>query len=126
MIDHRRAGIAELAGDGDVFRPGLDARELDAMRGADQFGAVEQLEEIELPPGAAKLAIGRKLQADLFLLFDDLLDLLIFDGLECGGVDLALLVFDARFFQRRSAQERADMVGPEGGGGVGHFQVSLS
>ncbi len=63
MVDHRRAGIAELAGDADILRPGLDARELDAVRGAIELGAVEQLEEIELPPGAAELAVGRELQA---------------------------------------------------------------
>ena len=75
----------------DVLRPRLDAGELDAVRGAHQLGAIEQLEEVELPPGAAKFAVGRKLQADLFLLLDDLLDLLILDRFQRGGVDLALL-----------------------------------
>ena len=125
MIDHRRTGIAELAGDRDVLRPGLHARELDAVRGADQLGAVQQLEEVELPPGAAKLAVGRELQADLFLLLDDLFNFLILDRFQRGGIDLALLAFDARFFQRCGTQDRADMIGAEGCGGVVHFNLSL-
>ena len=35
-----------------------------------------------MPPGAAELAVGRELEADLLLLLDDLLDLAVFDRLE--------------------------------------------
>ena len=52
--------------------------------------AVEAPEEIELPPGAAEFAVGDRLQADLFLLLDDALDLAVLDRLQRGGVDLAL------------------------------------
>ena len=91
VIDHRRAGIADLAGDANILRPRFDAGELDAVRGAIELGAIKQLEEVELPPGAAKFAVGRKLQADLFLFLDDLLDLFVLHRLQSRGVDLALL-----------------------------------
>ena len=48
--------------------------------------AVELAEEIEVPPGAAELAVGRQLQADILLLLDDLLDLAVLDLLEVGSV----------------------------------------
>ena len=47
-----------------------------------QLDAVEILEEIELPPGAAEFAVGRKLEPDLLLLPDDFLDLAILDLLK--------------------------------------------
>ncbi len=75
--------------------------------------AVEPPEEIEMPPGTAEFAVGDRLQADLFLFLDDLLDLAVLDRLEGGGVDLAFGALLARFFQRRRAQQAADMIGAE-------------
>ena len=46
---------------------------------ADHLDALQAAEEIEMPPRAAEFAVGRKLQADLFLLLDDLDDLAVFD-----------------------------------------------
>ena len=63
----------------DAQRLGLDALELDAVVELDELDAVEHAEEIEVPPGPAELAVGRELEADLFLLPDDLLDLLVLD-----------------------------------------------
>ena len=63
--------------------------------------AVEAPEEIEMPPGAAEFAVGDRLQADLFLLLDDALDLAVFDRLQRGGVDLALGALLARLLQAR-------------------------
>ena len=42
-------------------------------------------------------------------------DLAVFDRLELVGGDLAALVLAPRFFQRRGAQQAADMIGAEGG-----------
>ena len=42
-------------------------------------------EEIEMPPGAAELAVGGELQPDLFLLLDDLLDLAVLDRFEAAA-----------------------------------------
>jgi hypothetical protein len=40
--------------------------------------AVEPPEKVEVPPGAAELAVGDRLQADLLLLLDDRADLAVF------------------------------------------------
>jgi len=49
-----------------------------------------------VPPCTAEFAVGRKLEADFFLLFDDLLDLAVFDRLEGGGVDFTLGMLGTR------------------------------
>ena len=56
--------------------------ELNAVIDFGDLHTVEHPEEIEMPPGSAKLAVGRDLQADVFLLLDDLLDLAVLDLLE--------------------------------------------
>jgi hypothetical protein len=55
------------------------------------------------------------LQPHVFLALDDSRDLAIFDRLELVGGDLALLASGAGLFQRRSAEQTADMIGAEGG-----------
>ncbi len=62
-----------------LLRLGLHALELDAVVELVDLDAVEHAEEIEMPPGAAEFAVGGELEADLFLLLDDLLDLAVFD-----------------------------------------------
>ena len=79
MLEMRMAGEAELADDADRLGLGLDAGENDALAGVEHLDAVEALVEVEMPPGAAELAVGRELEADLLLLLDDLLDLAVFD-----------------------------------------------
>ena len=54
------------------------------------FDAVETPEKIEMPPGAAKFAVGDSLQPDSLLLFDDRLDLAIFYFAQRCGADLIL------------------------------------
>ena len=95
----------------DAPRLGLHALKLDAVVELVDLDAVEHAEEIEVPPGAAEFAVGRALQADLLLLLDDLLDLLVLDLLQLSGVDLVLLALLARFLDRRRAQEAADVIG---------------
>ena len=76
------AGKSILADHAQRLGLGLDALELDALVGLVDLDARQVLEEIEVPPGAAELAVGGELEADLLLLPDDLPDLLVLDGLE--------------------------------------------
>src|SRR5262249_53069193 len=97
----------------------------DAVLGLVNLDAVEHAEKIEVPPGAAELAVARQLKAELFLLLDDLLDLAVLDRLELGGADGALFALGARFLERRRAQEAADMIGTERRFGLLHRSGSL-
>ena len=68
MIDHRVRGEAQLAGDAQPFGLGFDAAlESDAVIGAERFHAVELLQKIEVPHGAAEFAVGGAAQADIRL-----------------------------------------------------------
>ena len=82
----------------------------------------EAFEEVEMPPRPAILAVGDELHADVFLLLDQLLDLGVFDLLQVGDADLALLALGAGLLQRLGAQEAADLVGAKGG--LGPLQVA--
>src|SRR5262249_2956162 len=113
MLQHGVIGEADLAGDANALGLGLHPLELDAVAELVDLDAVEHAEEIEMPPGAAKLAVGREVKPDFLLLPDDLLDLPVLDLLERGVTDRALLVLFARFLERRRAQEAADMIGAE-------------
>ena len=113
MIQHRMVRKAELAGDPRRALLGLDAVELNAMIDFGDLDAIEHAEEVEVPPRAAKLAVGRDLQADVFLLLDDGLDFAVLDLLERRRADLALFPLGPRFFQRGGAQQAADNVGAE-------------
>ena len=108
---HRMVGKADLAHDAQPLRLGLHAVELDALLGLVNLDAVEHPEKVEVPPGAAELAVGRKLKAELLLPLDDLLDLAVLDRLELDGGEGALFALGPRFLERRRAQEAADMVG---------------
>src|ERR1700733_5665131 len=70
MLEHGMAGKADLGVDLERMRLGHHAVKLNAAVGGVHFHAVEAAEEIELPPGAAQFAVGRKLQAELLLLAD--------------------------------------------------------
>src|SRR5215470_1992647 len=113
MLEVRMAGEIDLADHAHALGLGLDAGEGDALAGGVELDPVEPLVEVELPPSAAELAIGRKLEPDLLLLLDDLLDLAILDRLELGGGDLTLLALPSRLLERRGAQEAADVIGAE-------------
>jgi hypothetical protein len=75
MLKHRMIGNAELAVDA-----GLQCRVCTPWNGRPRSSG--HAEEIEVPPGAAELSAAGNLQPDLFLLFDDVLDLAVFDLLE--------------------------------------------
>ena len=111
MLDHRVIGKPDLAVDANGCCPALDAVELDAVVKLAGFHAVKHAEEVEMPKRAAELAVGRNLQPDLLLLFDDRLDLAVLDLLELSRIDLALVPLAARFLQARRAQQASDHVG---------------
>ena len=113
-------GKVELARHAQALGLGLDAVKLDAVIEHDPLATLKAPEEVEVPPGSAELAVGGELQADLLLLPDDLLDLLVLDPLELVRRDLALLALGARFLQRCGAQQAADFVGAIGGRRVLH------
>src|SRR6185369_5152 len=58
MLDMRMGGETDLADDAHAFGLGGDAGELDALADLIELNTVETLVEIELPPGAAELAVG--------------------------------------------------------------------
>ena len=106
-------GEADLADDARALRPGLQALERDALLHHVALGAVQAPQEVEMPPGAAELAVGDRRKPDLLLLLDDALDLAVLDRLEVGGSDLALGALLARLLQRGRAQQAADVIGAE-------------
>ena len=112
MLQHRVVGgKADLSGDLQRLRLGLHALELDAVLGLDDVDAVERAEEIEMPPGAAELAVGHRLQPDRLLLRDDVADQPVLDGAKRVGADLALGPRGARLLELRRPQQAADLVG---------------
>ena len=68
IVDVRMRGEADAAGHAHALGLGLDAVEDDAVADLIELDAVEPLEEIELPPRAAQLAVGGELEPDLLLL----------------------------------------------------------
>jgi hypothetical protein len=57
------------------------------------FGAVKAPEEIEMPPGAAELAVGDGVKSDFLLLPDDVVDLAVFDLFSCAALSPPLACF---------------------------------
>jgi hypothetical protein len=106
-------GEVDLLGDAQHLHLGLHALELDTVIGIVQLDAVQHAEEIVVPPRAAEFAVGDRLQPDLLLLLDDLLDLAVFHLLQLRRGDLALFALGARFLHGRGAQDGADVVGAE-------------
>ena len=89
------------------------ALEVHASIGLDGGDPVEVLEEIEVPEGAAELAVGDRLQADLLLPLDESADLPVLHLLERAVRDFAAAMFLARVLEKLRAQEAADHVGAE-------------
>src|SRR5208282_1668138 len=95
------------------MRLGLDAVKLNALVGGVKRHAIEMPEEIEMPPGAAKLAVGGELQPDFLLLFDRVADLAVFGRAQRGIGNFVALVLGARLLQRGGPQQAADVIGAE-------------
>ena len=96
MPQHGMAGKSQLSGHPHGPRLGLDAVKLDSLLGVVTFDAFEPFEEVEMPPGAPELAIGRGSEADLLLAGDDLADFPVLDLAQHIGRDLAGLAPGAR------------------------------
>ena len=79
MRDHGMVGEAELADDADALRLGLHTLELNSRGHLAQLDAVEHAVEIEVPPGAAELAVGDPRQAYRLLLRHRFADAAILD-----------------------------------------------
>ena len=114
MPQHGMAGKSQLSGHPHGPRLGLDAVKLDSLLGVVAFDTFEPLEEIEMPPGPAELAVGRSLETGLLLPGDDLADLPILHIAEPFGGDFAGLAPGARLLQRCRAQQAPHHIGPEG------------
>ena len=75
--------------------------------------ALEPLEEIDVEIGAAELAIGDRLEADVLLSADDLANARVLERVQIHGRKLAGREFFARRLEALGSQEAADMVGAE-------------
>ena len=75
--------------------------------------AVELLQEIDMEIGAAELAVGDPLEADLLLPPDHLADALVLDGAQRRRVDLVGEELLPRLAQGGGTQEAADVIGAE-------------
>src|SRR5262249_28049507 len=87
------------------------------------FDPVEPPEKIEVPPGAAELAVGDGLQPHLLLFLYGALDLAVLDRLELRRADLALRPLLARRLARGGTQQATHVVGAERGLGSLHDQT---
>ena len=106
-------GEADLARHAHGLGDSDAALKVHASIGLDGGDPVEVLEEIEVPEGAAELAVGDRLQADLLLPLDESADLPVLHLLERAVRDFAAAMFLARVLEKLRAQEAADHVGAE-------------
>jgi hypothetical protein len=84
-------GKADLAIDLEGMRLGHHAVKLDAVVAQIKGHTVEAAKKIEMPPRAAKLAVGGELEPDVLLLADRPLDLAVFHRAQRLGGDLVAL-----------------------------------
>ncbi len=116
MLQHRMVvRKVELADDADARRAGSGRRRTGCPRRGETVRSRRGAEEIEMPPGAAELAVGRELQADRGLLLHDLFDLAVLDLAQVVGRDFARLELGARLLDARRPQQAADFIGAERG-----------
>ncbi len=104
---------ADRARDLDAPGLGLHPLELDAVIELDDVHTAEPAEEVEVPPRATELAVGRELQPGIRLFYEKLADRLILDLGEGAIVEIAGSVSLAGLVQRLGAKEAADDVGAE-------------
>ena len=71
---------------------------------------VELQQEVGMEERAAKLAVGDRLQPQVFLVLRDLADRLVLDAAQDGGIDFAFGERGAGFDELLGAQETADVV----------------
>jgi hypothetical protein len=76
--------------------------------------AIEALQEVDVPPVPAELAVGRRLQADRFLLRDCVADAAVLDFAQRGAVDLSALGCRTGLAQLLRPQQAPDVIGVKG------------
>src|SRR6185312_14122812 len=91
----------------------IDALEPDLALAEIGLDTIEPAEEVIVPERTPEFTVGDGLEANIFLLPDDGRDFPVLDRLQRVGRNLAVLVLYASLFQRRSAQQAADMIGAE-------------
>src|SRR5262249_22359467 len=104
MLDHRMAGKSQLAGDAHPLVAGRNAGKCNAGIHDMALDAIEAPKKIEVPPGAAKLAVSYCLKPHLLLFLDDSFNLPVLDCLDIRSSDLAVRTFLTRCFQRCRTQ----------------------
>ena len=85
-----------------ALRAGLERRALKLHTRLflpEALNAVQFLDEIEMPEGAAKFAVGDGIEADLFLHPDDLADFPVLGGVQFIGGDQVCLAFEPRLLE---------------------------
>ena len=88
--------------------------------------AVEAPHKVQMPRGAAELAVRNGVIAGFLLLVHQIDDCLVFDGLQRGGIDLSVLKIQTRLLQLCRAQKAADMVISKGRMFFAHNKFSFA
>src|SRR6185295_9318602 len=78
-----------------------------------QLHAVEAVQEVDVPPVTAELAVGDRRDADRLLQRDHVADAAVLHCVELGRGDLAFLRLGARLMQLVRTQQTADVVRSE-------------
>ena len=95
IVQHRVLAKAQLAGDAHAVGFGLHAVKLDALLGIVTLNALKTVEEVEVPPGTAKLTVGHHMQAARTLLLDDVANGLVLHRAKLPGINLTAGKFQA-------------------------------
>ena len=123
LLGRDAAGTFELAGR--IWRVGLGgiARVIRKREGRclDRH-ALDSLHEMAEERAAAKLAVGHRLQPDIFLKSDDLTDGAVLDDVQFAFHHLSFAHLMPRLDQRLRAQQAADVIGVKRRGVV-HFAL---
>ena len=119
--EERVVAKADLSAEDQLRALGLGTLELDRPGfGVDVLDVFQPLEEVEVPHGAAELAIGDGLKPSLLFLLDQIGDGRVFGGGQLLGRDGAGGEVGTRLLERFGAQEAADDVVCVGRVGDGH------
>jgi len=100
--------------------------ELDVEEPVGLGDPADLVQKIHVPRGAAELAVGDPLEAELGLHIGGPADAIILDPAQRLGGDPALLMLGPRRQQRRRPQQAADMIGAERGIYLGHVRLAFT
>src|SRR5262249_4316078 len=112
--DENRLRPADLAGDGERgWRPLRLAAGIQGDPAWAQHNVLEFEQEVAVPAGAAELAVGDDVEADVFLQPDGAADFGVLDVGEFIVRKLAAVVLETRLEERGRTHEAADLIGAE-------------